>query len=649
VTQFVYFVESADEWDVVQHDLRGQKQAIVVPLSERVRAITRSSGVQVTDLNDVVGLRTHLRIVAASHRIMQRVDLEVETGNLGLAGTGTLRNYFRVLLHYVLFLVDVVVSICAMFPKATLVAVERPFVPSGTGEVLIPEQAMLSHVVSAVGTALFRETKMLSSAGSVWKVHSWSANPPRFLLPILNRVLLLFWSRRDVVLVPSSAYGMKRLAAALKLAGLEVIQVREVGKRWWRSLAGAVWSLVSLLPGVEFNKKSALGVGGVWSVPVEGSAEGEKCRQMGERLLRAGFTFRRVPLADIMRDKVLCDIATAAARSEELRQYYQVALDLLRPVAIVSQGARWDNGLAIGEAGTKSGIPTMLISHGSHVAPRNSVETLEFSDHANGLLYSPSYQISIVQSPNAERALQRMAPTTSYVRTRPLMWGYQEVVRQNDPQKEPVILHAGTPKPRWGFRSWWYETTEEYISGIADLLMAVERLPRGRLVVRLRPSVECAVETMKCLLPTSSRLEVKTKGKFLDDLARADVLVSFSSTTLEEAVHAGCPVLQYGGGGRYQHLPGILWGDGPPRRSPVYSVKRSGDLSVALAWVLQEHRERPLRTEELVPYKYEESKALSINEFARCLSDPDRLLTPHVNAGHPDRGSRAIADVSGSP
>ena len=42
---------------------------------------------------------------------------------------------------------------------------------------------------------------------------------------------------------------------------------------------------------------------------------------------------------------------------------------------------------------------------------------------------------------------------------------------------------------------------------------------------------------------------------FHEVLAEADLLVSFSSTTIEEALVNDVPVLLYGGHGRYAHIP----------------------------------------------------------------------------------------------
>jgi hypothetical protein len=52
----------------------------------------------------------------------------------------------------------------------------------------------------------------------------------------------------------------------------------------------------------------------------------------------------------------------------------------------------------------------------------------------------------------------------------------------------------------------------------------------------------------------SFNIVIKSDGSFLDILKETDLLISFSSTTIEEALNNKIPVLQYGGNGRYAHL-----------------------------------------------------------------------------------------------
>ena len=76
----------------------------------------------------------------------------------------------------------------------------------------------------------------------------------------------------------------------------------------------------------------------------------------------------------------------------------------------------------------------------------------------------------------------------------------------------------------------------------------------------------------------SDNCRFQTGGSFLDDLANADLLVSYCSTTIEEALQARRPVLMWGGTRRYSHLPARETVPSPGSRAAVYRAASEADL-----------------------------------------------------------------------
>jgi hypothetical protein len=133
-----------------------------------------------------------------------------------------------------------------------------------------------------------------------------------------------------------------------------------------------------------------------------------------------------------------------------------------------------------------------------------------------------------------------------------------------------------------------FETPDEYVQSICDLAAAVKDLPNVRLVVKFRPSPDIRVEDLQALVPYFDRITLSVDESFLDVLGFADLLVSFSSTTIEEALQNCVPVLLYGCGGRYQHIPGVeVTPEVSLPEAAVYVVRRSEHLRDALQKILQ--------------------------------------------------------------
>ena len=148
-------------------------------------------------------------------------------------------------------------------------------------------------------------------------------------------------------------------------------------------------------------------------------------------------------------------------------------------------------------------------------------------------------------------------------------------------------MHAGTPKLSTSSRFHIYETTDEYVQSLIDLTSAVDLIPNSIFIIRFRPSREINEEVLRSILCFSKNVILNSKGSFLDVLGMSNLLVSFSSTTIEEALQNQIPVLLYGGNGRYQHVPADeIKLDSYFQRRAVYHVKEARVLEYAISNIL---------------------------------------------------------------
>jgi len=234
------------------------------------------------------------------------------------------------------------------------------------------------------------------------------------------------------------------------------------------------------------------------------------------------------------------------------------------PNAVFSQHAVGVS-YALGEICRNHKIPGMLITHGSHVPHTQEIAKKEWSEHARTLL-TTHYPYVAVQTPWADRFLRSQTGFISKpIPTGPLLFAQKsqldeprELLRQKvyvRNANEKIILHAGSPKHWRSFRPWVYETLDEYVRNINQLIVAVQEVPEVHLAIRYRPMRDLSTERFKSLLLKSNCYKVYDKGSFDEYLLAADMLVSYSSTTIEEALQNRIPVLQYDPDAKYWHIP----------------------------------------------------------------------------------------------
>ena len=101
-----------------------------------------------------------------------------------------------------------------------------------------------------------------------------------------------------------------------------------------------------------------------------------------------------------------------------------------------------------------------------------------------------------------------------------------------------------------------YEISDEMLKGLTELTSGILDKLNLEMIIKFRAGPEFSLDSLNLLLsPLPANVIIDNERPFFDVLGEADLLISFSSTTIEEALVNEIPVLLYGGGGRYSHIP----------------------------------------------------------------------------------------------
>jgi hypothetical protein len=271
----------------------------------------------------------------------------------------------------------------------------------------------------------------------------------------------------------------------------------------------------------------------------------------------------------------------------------------------------------LGELCQLKKIPSMMIPHGTFAPTTDEYSKKEWAENALGQVNTP-YQYVALQTPLAQKFIADVPVKSQPVITGPLLFGRDNrpscdtnaLRRRYASDYEKIILHAGTPKYRSCTRLLNYETLDEYVDGIVSLANVVSQLDGVRLIIRFRPIDGLTPEELKTLLPKCGSYFIASDGDFASYLSIADLLVSFSSTTMEEALQNNIPVLLYNKYNRYKHILGMDLSPGVPKieASAVYNINHEDDLLFGLDWILKNHLSQDTDVEKLFcKYQFAES------------------------------------------
>ncbi len=423
--------------------------------------------------------------------------------------------------------------------------------------------------------------------------------------------LSLWWVRwrftgRRLLMAAGPTYGVPNLVARMRqaLVSAPVLYLTSSPK----FVSSCIKQILQGQVSVFRNTRAFLDKG-------ERGVRDQQLREMGEQLCeilkseRERFTCYRVYFGDCIKHFLTDDLVREATQLyAEVKGLERIA-DSLHPMLAVSQHALGQHG-ALGEICQARDIPSLLVTHGSHVPQDDTFAYKEWSSHAK-TIFNANFGRVAVQTPWAEKFLRQQETSVKTLQSGPLLFavasgkgGDRSEWRRKcygiapDSSSTFVVLHAGTPKPWSSFRPWVYETTDEYLQNINDLITAAEQVAGIHVAIRFRPSPGLTLKAFKSLIKPSPIAVICTEGVFSEYLQGADMLVSYSSTTIEESLQHGVPVLLYDPDGKYHHLPGQRLQPGKPAvPDTVYHVDNRAELGWALTQLAGWHGQSAGRQE----------------------------------------------------
>ena len=226
-------------------------------------------------------------------------------------------------------------------------------------------------------------------------------------------------------------------------------------------------------------------------------------------------------------------------------------LEICKPDMIFSQMSLGVT-CALGYLAEDSGIPSMLISHGSHILHHDGVAELEHKLIANNMLFGGYRFFGIQTSMSCDYVKKKRIPNSSIIKIKPTILFNNQSKRKN--KHKLTVLHASTAKDET--KRYIYETPDEILETFLETIEVLSTCRNIKLIIKFRSTPSFSLKSLKDLLGNlPDNVSLESDGPFGYFLASSHLLMSFSSTTIEEALINETPVLLYGGKGRYSHIP----------------------------------------------------------------------------------------------
>lgn len=309
------------------------------------------------------------------------------------------------------------------------------------------------------------------------------------------------------------------------------------------------------------------------------------------------FRYRDISLIEEIGDEIQYGLIPYLVELRRVAQAQACILRHLRPALVLS----WASAEAyqtLGRAAARAGIPAMLVPMKTLVEQQNDLESLGQRQVGQEMVTN-DFPFAAVQSPLAMKFMQHAGYRGQLVHTGPLIWAkIDEPERQRQRARffqemgapGKVIVYAPSMKKVHNY--YVTQTLDEVLSSMADIVEIVSEMDGNYLILRLHPDWAANHHVIEMLIDLPRGVTISLTGRHLFSgvLALADVLISNASTTSEEALLNGVPVVLYDKWARYNHLdaPEVRTGI-PDDLSPAYYVSAKAHLGSTLDWVQRNH------------------------------------------------------------
>lgn len=445
------------------------------------------------------------------------------------------------------------------------------------------------------------------------------------LFSFLNRCLAGLLSRTSSILVFKPHRGMRAFSAEIRsISGRTVtwsVQVAKKSIRTYRMILGSLGKLLLLAAG--FRMTDAI----MMHVPVKRASQSAEQAITGclesipDRLVR----WAALELYEYL--------VLYHSYVDSLGHEFDEYLRQIKPRFVLLWVMGGGVGPALAWAAGRQQTPCWMLT-ASSISGGQADAT---SRYAAGLFakftgVSRLAHGNIVQSPTAMRAAQDTVPEKPVIRSQPIVWMGQNGKAPGGQvryavDRDRTILFLGNFSCWHDDHPWVWETADEFAHSMVEFAQITSGMDRCRVIIRSKSKTDLDARAMKYLVRGYKHCDIQASADITEDgkipslrdsIAQADLAVGMFSTTLEEAVHGGCPLLLWGGRHRYQHLQARFTPPSRHDRAAVYGVRRAADLRTMLEAILDAHVGIRLTHEELRGFCWPQS-APDVSGLAKML------------------------------
>ena len=609
----VALIEFIDEFETfstyVHRNGLNLRDFLIVAFEPKLEAYLKERNIEFRNTLRYFTNDSHRRIICETEKVMTIVRREfnfVDSNGLGECYKENFAHYIRCFISHVFKLIEIINNIHMQCPKVTFwTCVSRKIDHS----ILISDDERYLGVVAKrfcssrkIDCVNLNEEIVDSASSTKCAMPAHRDRKFGILEEVWALAMLKFLARKRHICMPKtpgSGNNVSGFVSKIYSIDKEIIFVDICGR--FKLLKCAGHNLFVLLASF-FNKKQPVHY--IINLSYLNKEPTDEEKMLLDRNIKAvlrkisddKLDFLGVNFADLITYKTKYAFKTYLDNMLSDSHNLTFAMNKLRTQLVISYFGRNLMSVA-GELSRVAGKKSLFVSHGTHPVPVDKVHEIELYNMCKGFMLG-AYTHVALSTPVQENHLlyfKKKYPEIHNwtIKTGPLVFAQfgncdRKACRSffGIQDHEILLTHATSTKVRGAERFHFIETLDECISSLADISQAVNGINGTKLLIKLHPGFPLSNEEVNSFLPRSDKVLLFRDTLFAKVLAATDILISYSSTAIDEALINRIPVMLYDKWCRYNHFGTSIYTDAESGNLfPVCYVNASENLCDAIDYL----------------------------------------------------------------
>lgn len=620
----------------------------VISLEPEVKVLCRENGLTDVDTLPFFTTASHKRVLEKSHELTGLIEanlsIDVEPG-IEKVFIDSFIFYSRFYINNFLWIIEVLKGIHEKYGTFEAFVYSRGITPAGGNFQVNPYMIRRDQFVAPLTAEycnrhrlpvhVIEETAGPAAGpgkGNNRKLRNTIINIMRVSARTVFKLKLKKFSRFNTVFTAVPSYNLDRVCRDIQTqfpGTLAVTDLRgDISARGYLRLF--VKETLKLFTGKSVDKE-------LTSIPVHlFNPRGSSVRAAGYAKIKeaygaftsqfgGAFEYGGCSFREEFNRKVEADLFDTIAGIYEAGEGQRVFLRYLKPKLVLSPVST-DVSQGWARVSGALGIPALVIPQKTLLVPSNEIARIE-ERYIGRAQVTDTFENAAAQSPLVTKYLEWSGYKGNTIETGNLIFARLDPQKRKErrdaflkeiaaPPGTNVIVWAPSMKTRRSRRFFVLESIDELTSAMADVFDVVSRMEGVHLVFRIHPGDAITKDEIYKLLPVPSNVSVSNSGSFESVLSAADLLLSFSSTAVQEALINYIPILLYDKWNRYNHLDApVVEAAVPAGIAAAYYIHKKEHLAECTRWILDRHSGKDIPTTLFKDYVFIEDRLPRFFQF----------------------------------